>query len=189
MHEKLEKTFLSDIDLFSDEAEKGNEFKYQLRRRIREIKRTAKRRRKKKVRLAKDETDKPSNCQNHVIIELEKQATKDIKKNNKNNNIASSFLKIDNNDNKTALKNYIEKNLFISSNHEFSPGEEELIESWRLYSKTEMKLKKKTDNKYCFQKIIIYFFTLFFIIFITVLGSCFIVFNMFDILKSIKKSN
>jgi hypothetical protein len=54
MHEKLEKTFLSDIDLFSDEAEKGNEFKYQLRRRIREIKRTAKRRRKKKVRLAED---------------------------------------------------------------------------------------------------------------------------------------
>ena len=174
MHDKRENN-LADFELFSDEEENKNELKYQLRRKLREIKRKANNRNKKE----KDVTDGPSASQSHVIIELEKLNT------GKKNKISNSTLKIENED----LKNYIEKNLFISPNREFSEAEKELIESWRLYSKKEMKLKKKGDDEYCMKKSIFYFFSLFFITFIIVFGAYFIVKNMFDTLNSIKRSD
>ena len=174
--------YLSDIEVINDDDRK-NDFKYQLRRRLHEMKIKRKCNQDKK----NDETDKSFDKvdKSHVVIELEKQISKNNVSCWKNKFKSTTKDPIDN----LVLKDFVEKYFFMPQTREFSKDEENIIEAWRLYLKNEKKMKKRENRRYFLNKFLIGFGTVFLLFSLAIFGTAFIIYNMFSILNSIKENN
>jgi hypothetical protein len=176
---KLE--FLSDIEIFSDEEDK-NDFRSQLRKRLREIKRkkivNSSILKNKNVKTTANETEGKTM---YTVVELDPGKEKLI--------LNRSISTLNEPKDLIIFKDFVEKNLFIPGSREFSKDEEKIIEGWRSYSKNSEGLRRRENRRFFLNKIIIGFGTLFLVLILSVIGTAYIIYNIFDIFKSIKEVN
>ena len=120
-----------------------------------------------------------------MIIELEKQISQTNEK--ASNNKIIKFFRWKNTDNSrlnAKLEN--EKNLHESTRR--TTDEEVLLQAWKLYSQNMSDLKKRESYLYFLKKVVIGFGTIFLLLSLTIAVTCFLVYHVFDILNSIKRS-
>lgn len=174
--------FLNSIELFSDDEEEidhSNDLKYQLRKKLREIKKR-KLRDKYKLKIEKKVTHCSTDGKHTVIdiIEHENENRSNVKcltieKSIKN--IKKKHVKTI--DQSVLLENFVKNNLYIPQTREFNESEKKLLVSWKIYSEKVNKVQELKKIKLLISKFLIAFGTIAVLLLLTIIGSAYLIFN------------
>lgn len=199
--------FLSDIELFNDNDHSQKDFKSELKKRIREMKKRKYNKQQevtdsKKASNLKKKRELNNNKEPFTVINLEaevkatdkllpevKMKTKKKKKKVDFKGIVQSSSTLNDTKDAAILEDFVRTNLFMSEARALSKDEEKLIEGWRSYSKNAFELRKRQNCRHVLNKLLVGFVTVFLIILFAVLGSAYIVYHFFEVFNSITKAN